>query len=73
MHSPYLPFLSSRVHSQASVLARHALEHGLHDNAADEAMLRDDIQNMRLTLDKIEQELDMERNTHKRGEIIEHI
>ncbi len=73
MHSPYLPFLSSLTHSQASVLARHILEYGLHDNTADEAMLRDDILNIRRTLDKIEQELDTERNAHKRGEIIEHI
>jgi hypothetical protein len=61
-----LPYLSSLANGQISVLNRHILEHSAEHNVADEAMLRDDIANVRNTLDKIEQELEREQKYSSR-------
>jgi hypothetical protein len=65
MQPSHLPYLSSLTYNQVSAFTRHVFEQGLMDNAAYEAMLRDDILNMRRTLDRIEQELDKECDAHK--------
>lgn len=53
-----LPYLASLANAQICVMGRHAAEHEAQHNVADEAMLRDDLENVRRTLDKIEQELE---------------
>lgn len=56
-----IPYLASLGHAQMNVLTRHVYEHSAQHNVADTAMLKDDIDNVRRTLDKIEQELEKER------------
>jgi uncharacterized membrane protein YcaP (DUF421 family) len=53
-----LPYLASLANGQLSVLNRHVLEHEAQHNIADKAMLKDDLENVRRTLDKFEQELE---------------
>jgi uncharacterized membrane protein YcaP (DUF421 family) len=55
-----LPYLASLANGQLSVLNRHVLEHEAQHNIADKAMLKDDLENVRRTLDKFEQELEKE-------------
>lgn len=55
-----IPHLVSLGHAQMNVLARHAYEHEAQHNTADKAMLKDDIANLRRTLDKLDKELDEE-------------
>ena len=52
-----LPYLISLANAQICVMSR---------NVADEAMLRDDLANVRCTMDKIEQELDREQKCSSR-------
>ena len=53
-------YLVSLINAQTSVLARHVYEHEAQYNIADKAMLKDDITNLRHTLDEIEQEIEKE-------------
>jgi hypothetical protein len=52
-----IPYLASLAHGQTSVLNRHVLEYNAQYNAADEAMIMDDIQGAIRTLRKLEQEV----------------
>ena len=61
-----LPYLISLANAQICVMSRHVAEHEAQHNVADEAMLRDDLANVRCTMDKIEQELDREQKCSSR-------
>lgn len=64
--SSALPRLASMINAQSSVLSRHTYEHEFDPHVGDNAMMLNEVQSMRRTLDDFEKELkndDIHRNT----------